>query len=245
MKQGKRYQRMEETRAQVLRYAVALFLEQGYRETTLDQIARRIDRTKGAVLRAYPDKEAILYALVTHMFSAQFSAARSMLGENADPLLIYCVETALQLHICELSEPLRDLYTSAYTLPTTADYIYRSTAKELQQVFGKYLPNAAPSDFYELELASGGVMRGLMTLKCDMYFTIEKKIALFLRCALKIYDVPGQEREAVITQVQAMDLAAMARSTVENTVRLAQAGFDRDTLRASAADADERGVDML
>ena len=245
MKQGKRYQRMEETRAQVLRYAVALFLEQGYRETTLDQIARRIDRTKGAVLRAYPDKEAILYALVTHMFSAQFSAARSMLGKNADPLLIYCVETALQLHICELSEPLRDLYTSAYTLPTTADYIYRSTAKELQQVFGKYLPDAAPSDFYELELASGGVMRGLMTRKCDMYFTIEKKIALFLRCALKIYDVPGQEREAVITQVQAMDLAAMARSTVENTVRLAQAGFDRDTLRASAADADERGVDML
>lgn len=245
MKQGKRYQRMEETRAQVLRYAVALFLEQGYRETTLDQIARRIDRTKGAVLRAYPDKEAILYALVTHMFSAQFSTARSVLGKNADPLLIYCVETALQLHICELSEPLRDLYTSAYTLPTTADYIYRSTAKELQQVFGKYLPDAVPSDFYELELASGGVMRGLMTRKCDMYFTIEKKIALFLRCALKIYDVPGQEREAVITQVQAMDLAAMARSTVENTVRLAQAGFDRDTLRASAADADERGVDML
>lgn len=40
MKQGKRYQRMEETRAQVLRYAVVLFLEQGYRDTTLDQIAK-------------------------------------------------------------------------------------------------------------------------------------------------------------------------------------------------------------
>ena len=42
MKQGKRYQRMEETRAQVLRYAVVLFLEQGYQETTLDQIAQRV-----------------------------------------------------------------------------------------------------------------------------------------------------------------------------------------------------------
>ena len=243
MKQGKRYQRMEETRAQVLRYAVALFLEQGYRETTLDQIARRIDRTKGAVLRAYPDKEAILYALVTHMFRVQFSTARSLLGEKADPLLVYCVETAMQLHICELGEPLRGLYTSAYTLPTTSDFIYRSTAQEQQQIFGKYLPDAAESEFYELDLVSGGVMRGLMARKCDMYFTIEKKITLFLQCALKIYDVPAQERETVIPQVLAMDLAAMARSTVENTARLAQAGFDRDTLRASAAD--EREVDML
>ena len=73
MKQGKRYQRMEETRAQVLREAVVLFLEQGYRETTLEQIAACTGRTKSAVLRAYPDKEAILYALATHMFGAQFS----------------------------------------------------------------------------------------------------------------------------------------------------------------------------
>ena len=243
MKQGKRYQRMEQTRAQVLRYAVELFLEQGYQETTLDQIAERIDRTKGAVLRAYPDKESILYALVTHMFRVQFSTARSLLGEKADPLLVYCVETAMQLHICELGEPLRDLYTSAYTLPTTSDFIYRSTAQELRLIFGKYLPDAAESDFYELDLVSGGVMRGLMARKCDMYFTIEKKITLFLQCALKIYDVPAQEREAVIPQVLAMDLAAMARSTVENTVLLAQAGFDMDTLRASAAD--ERKEDML
>ncbi|MGN1369328.1 MAG: TetR/AcrR family transcriptional regulator [Aristaeellaceae bacterium] len=243
MKQGKHYQRVEETRAQVLRYAVVLFLEQGYRETTLDQIAGRIGRTKSSVLRAYPDKESILYALVTHMFRAQFSAARAMLENNADPLLIYCVETALQLHICELGEPLRDLYTAAYTLPTTADYIYRSTAQELQQIFGKYLPDAAQSDFYELDMVSGGVMRGLMARKCDMYFTIEKKITLFLRCVLKIYDVPAQEREAVISQVLAMDLAAMARSTVENTVRLARAGFDTDTLRATAAG--EREADVL
>ena len=113
MNQGKRYQRMEETRAQVLREAVVLFLSQGYRETTLDQVATRTGRTKSAVLRAYPDKEAILYALVTHMFHVQFSGARALLEENADPLMVYGVETALQLHICELSESLRDLYTSA------------------------------------------------------------------------------------------------------------------------------------
>lgn len=239
MKQGKRYQRMEETRAQVLRAAVVLFLEQGYRETTIDQIAREIDRSKSAVLRAYPDKEAILYALVTHMFAMQFAGARSMLGDNADPLLIYGVETALQLHICELSESLRDLYTAAYTLPTTTDYIYTSTARELQQIFGKYLPHAELSDFFELELVSAGVMRGMMARRCDMYFTIDKKIALFLRCVMKVYDVPEEEREAVIARVLEMDLATMAHSMVEKTVQMAHAGLVTDTLRASAPERQE------
>ena len=242
MKQGKRYQRMEETRAQVLRESVVLFLEQGYRETTIEQIAACAGRTKSAVLRAYPDKEAILYALVTHMFSVQFSGARSMLGGNADLLLLYGVETALQLHICELSESLRDLYTAAYALPSTTEYIYRSTAKELKVIFGKYLPDAAQSDFYELDLVSAGVMRGLMARKCDMYFTIDKKIALFLRCAMKIYDVPAQECEAVISRVRTMNLAAIARDTLENTVRLAQAGFDENTLWASAAEEQEENA---
>lgn len=242
MKQGKRYQRMKETQAQVLQHAVALFLEQGYRETTLDQIARRIDRTKSSVLRAYPDKESILYALVTHMFCMQFSDVRSMLEANADPLVVYGAETALQLHICELSEPLRDLYNAAYTLPTTIDYINRNTAQELQQIFSKFLPEASQSDYYELELISSGVMRGLMARRCDMYFTIEKKIALFLRCALKIYDVPAKEREAVIPQVLAMDLSAMARSMVDRTIRLAQSGFDRKILLASAAEEKEADV---
>ena len=86
-------------------------------------------------------------------------------------------------------------------------------------------------------------MRGLMARKCDLYFPIEKKITLFLRCTLKIYEVPAQEREAVISQVLAMDLAAMASSIIENTVQQAQEGFNSDTLRASASDA--REGDML
>ena len=239
MNRGKRYQRMEEARAQVLREAVVLFLSQGYRETTLDQIATRTGRTKSAVLRAYPDKEAILYALVTHMFRVQFSGARALLEENADPLMVYGVETALQLHICELSESLRDLYIAAYTLPSTMEFIYKSTALELQKIFGRYLPDASQSDFYELDLVSASVMRGLMARKCDMYFTIEKKTTLFLRYAMKVYDVPAEEREAVISRVLAMDLAAIARNTVENTARLAQAGFDQNTLWASAAEGQE------
>lgn len=229
---GKQHQRMEVTRAHALREAVSLFLMQGYNDTTLDQIAERIDRSKAALLRAYPDKEAILYALVTHMFGSQFDTARKLLGGDADPLLVYGVETALQLHICELSEPLRDLYVTAYTLPSTSEYIYKNTSKELHRIFADYRPNATESDFYELEIASGSVMRGYMTKKCDMYFPMERKLRLFLESCFKIYDVPAEKREAVIRQVLAMDIAAMAKNIIAQTVKLAEAGFGAEVLSA-------------
>ena len=229
---GIRHQKMENTRAQVLRAAVELFLKQGYNGTTAVQIAGKIGRSTAAMFRAYPDKEAILYALVTHMFSSQFDNARRLLGEEAEALLVYGVETALQLHICELSEALRDVYISAYTLPSTSEYIYRNTAKEMHRVFADYMPDAAESDFYELEIASGNVMRGYMARKCDMYFPMERKLRLLLSCCFKIYEVPPQKREEVIQRVLAMDIETMAKRLIEQTVRLAESGFGPEVLEA-------------
>ena len=113
----------------------------------------------------------------------------------ADPVFLYAAETALQLHIAELSEPLRELCVMAYTLPTTSAYLYRSTAERLQGIVGPYLPGAQPKDFYEMEIASAGIMRSFMAVPCDLYFTIEAKTARFLDCALKLYNVPAERRQ--------------------------------------------------
>ena len=159
------------------------------------------------------------------MFSGQFALAGQHSGEQ-DPVLLYAVETALQLHIAELTEPLRELYVMAYSLPTTADYLYRSTAKRLQAIFGAYLPEAQPKDFYEMEIVSAGIMRGFISVPCDIYFTMEAKISRFLDCSLKIYDVPKVQREAITAAVLQMDLNTMASGIIRETVRQAEAGFE-------------------
>ena len=108
--------------------------------------------------------------------------------------MLYAVETAIQLHIAELTEPLRKLYVTAYALPSTSAYLYRSTAKRLEGIFGDDLPDAEAKDFYEMEIASTGMMRSFAAVPCDMYFTVERKIARFLECALKLYNVPPERR---------------------------------------------------
>lgn len=108
--------------------------------------------------------------------------------------MLYAVETAIQFHIAELTEPLRKLYVTAYTLSPTSEYLYRSTAKRLEGIFGDDLPDAKAKDFYEMEIASTGMMRSFVAVPCDMYFTVERKIARFLECALKLCNVLPERR---------------------------------------------------
>ena len=85
---------------------------------------------------------------------------------------------------------------TAYALPSTSAYLYRSTAKRLEGIFGDDLPDAEAKDFYEMEIASTGMMRSFMAVPCDVYFTVERKIARFLECALKLYNVPPERRRS-------------------------------------------------
>ena len=213
------------TQQKMLRAAVKLFLEKGYEGTTTAEIARAAGMTPSSFFRAFPSKEALLLELDKRMFSGQFALAEQHSAAQ-DPVLLYAVETAIQLHIAELTESLRELYVTAYTLPSTSAYLYRSTAKRLEGIFGDYLPDAEAKDFYEMEIASAGMMRSFMAVPCDVYFTVERKIARFLECALKLYNVPVERRREVPAAVLQLDLHAMAAGIIRTTVQQAEKGFE-------------------
>ena len=44
------------------------------------------------------------------------------------------------------------------------------------------------------EIASTGMMRSFVAVPCDMYFTVERKIARFLECAFRVYNVSPERR---------------------------------------------------
>ena len=51
----------ERRRTEILRAALRAFRERGYHQTTLDDIAERLDVRKSALYHYFPDKESILY----------------------------------------------------------------------------------------------------------------------------------------------------------------------------------------
>ena len=212
------------TQQKMLRAAVALFLEKGYEKTTTAEIAEAAGMAQSSFFRAFSSKEALLLELVRRMFAGQFALAERHSGE--EPVFLYAVETALQLHITELTQPLRELYVAAYSLPTISSFIYQSTAGRLQTIFGAYLPEAEAKDFYEMEIASASIMRGFMSVPCDLYFTMDAKISRFLDCSLKLYNIPAQKRAAITAAVLKMDLHTMAAGMIQKTIRQAEEGFE-------------------
>ena len=43
-------------------------------------------------------------------------------------------------------------------------------------IFRQYNKDFQESDFYEMEIGTAGCMRAYIAKKCDMYFTLEKKL---------------------------------------------------------------------
>ena len=213
-------------RNKILRSAVKLFLEGGYEKTTTANIAQAAGMAPSSFFAAFENKEALLYTLTESMFESQFDNAEKLIGSSADPLLVYAVETALQMYITELSEPLRELYVMAYSLLTTSEYIYQNTAKKVGALFKDYVPGAQEKDFYEMDIASAGVMRGFMAKHCDLYFTIDQKLKRFLGCCFTLYHVPQEKQDVVIGAVLAMELKPIAEKIIADTVARAEQGFE-------------------
>lgn len=212
------------TQQKMLRAAVIQFLENGYEGATTATIARNAGMTPSSFFRAYPSKDALLLDLVKWIFVGQYDLAQKISGSD-DPMLICAVEAGLELHTAELSEQLRELYVTAYSLPSTSSYIYRVMSERLYKVFSPHQPEAKAKDFYEMEIASASMIRGYMAVPCDMYFTIEAKITRFLDCSLKLYEIEEKERKKIIETTLAMDLRAIAEDIVRSTVKKVEEGI--------------------
>ena len=168
----------------ILTVCVKLFLEQGYKKTTVAEIVQKANVSNSSFQNIFRAKDGVLTELVEFMFSNQFGAAKKVAGTQLPPVYVYAVETAIQMTLTELNENLRDIYIEAYSHEEALEYIFRETAKELYQIFGPYQPQLTEQDFYALEIGSAGIMRGYMARPCDDVLTLEKKLVCFLSLSL-------------------------------------------------------------
>ena len=215
-----------ETKRKILTACVRLFLEQGYKETSITQITENAGVTRGSFQNLFRTKDAVLLELVETMFSGQFSAAKSITGQQLPPVYAYAVETAIQLTLTELNERLREIYLEAYSLPDTAEYIHLHTTAELKQIFGGSFPGYSDSDFYEMEIGTAGLMRGYMARKCDIHFPLDRKLSRFLTAAMRVYRVPEEEQRQVLAFIRSLDIRAIAAEVMEKLFAMLEMKFD-------------------
>lgn len=221
------------SKKRILTVCVKLFLEQGYKKTTVAQIVQQASVSNSIFQNIFRAKDGVLAELVEFMFSNQFSMARAITG-NLPPVCVYAAETAIQLTLTELNENLREIYIEAYTQPNIVDYIQRHTARELEVIFGPYLPGLTSEDFYLLDIGSSGMMRSYMAHPCNEELTLEKKISGFLNLTLRAYNVPREEAEKAIAFVASLDIRKIAEGVMHQLLQALMMKY-QFTLGGSAA----------
>jgi AcrR family transcriptional regulator len=215
-----------ETKKKILSACVHLFLEQGYKNTSISQITKEAGVTRGSFQNLFPTKDAILLELAGTMFDGQFGMAKDIAKGNLSPLYVYAAETAIQLTITEMNENLRDIYLEAYTIPSTADFLHLHTAKELKAIFGPNFPDYSDSDFYEMEIGSAGIMRNYMAKECDVYFPLERKIERFLEASMRVYKVPEGQQKQVFDFIAGLDVEALATDVMNKLFTMLETSYD-------------------
>jgi len=80
---NKHQARTEETQAKILDAAEAIFSEQGFEKTQLEEVASRAGYTRGAIYAHYASKEDLFLALMEHRVLTKFIALRHVI--EAEP----------------------------------------------------------------------------------------------------------------------------------------------------------------
>lgn len=208
---------LESIKSKILHAAAKLFLSIGYERATVVKIADTAEVNRGSVVYAFKNKENIVCELVAYVLEGQFKATERILeGKNADKLLFYAAETTLQLYMAESSEHMREMYNVAYSLPHSARVIYHTITNKLEDIFKEYLPSWETKEFYEREIASAGIMRNHISVPCDIYFTMERKIRSFLESTFLLYRVPDEKIKEAIDFVGEFDWEAISQGVIDN-----------------------------
>lgn len=233
--------KIAERESRMIYAAIKLFLENGYKQTTTVAIAQAAGMSSSAFFAVFANKEALLLKLTKWMYEKQFAITGRLLGEGYEPEMFYAVEPSIQLYIAEKSEALRELYVSSYSYAATANYIHQMATDKLVELFGAMHPQYTRQDFYELELASSGMVCSFMARKCDRNFTMEQKLRRFLSCSMTIYGVTEEKQQQVIDRVLEMDLKSVADQLVADAIHQADEQYQEAYRKGKAIEAARNG----
>ncbi len=204
-------------RKQIVISAAKLFMKQGFNDTSVKEISNESGISENAIYYEMKTKENILTELISHVLAKQKSVALEITkGLTDDKLLIYAAEKVLQLHLAESSEQMRELYTMVYSIPKAWDIIKQANAVRLKEVFGKDMPNLELSDFYELEIAAGGIVRGYLSSPCNMYFTMDHKVSRLITSLFRVFDVSKEKIDETFEFLENFDFEEIAQDTVNS-----------------------------
>ena len=197
------------TRLQIMKVATAMFLENGYSNTSAKAICRELDMSTGNLTFYFPSKEHVLAEMTDMLCGFQWEITKKETAEGESQIMAICLELMAMAALCEIDPVAKDFYVSTYTSPMCLDIIRRNDSKRAQAVFHDYHPTWTEADFDAAEIIVSGIEYGLLTASDNVAFS--DKIFNALKAILFLYGVEKDEAREIIERILKMNYTDLGK----------------------------------
>lgn len=203
------------TRAEILKVATRLFLQQGYTQTYVTKIAREVGISLGNLTFHFPTKELLLTELIRHLCDYHLLVMEQEVDEGVSSLLAYLLEITAIMAVCEENPIAKDLYTAAYVHSPSLLLTRQYDTRKAKSVFREFCPDWTDEDFAAAENVVSGIEYASFREESAYEVSLAKRISVSLNIVMAIYHVPRQLRQEKIDKILALDYRRIGRQFID------------------------------
>ncbi len=182
----------KETYSKILNTSRKLFIEQGYKKTTVRQIIKKADVTTGSFYHFFKNKDEVLSFMVLEVSKELRLKTKTVAVSYDKPLLAFTLEITINMFTCEDSSLLRELSLIAFKSSSTSAKINEGYNLLTEELFSKYNPHYSKDDYYLRVLAFRGIIYSFlaeMELANDYKIDFDVRLKFLLKSILNLYDL--------------------------------------------------------
>ena len=202
------------TRAEIIKVATEMYLENGYSNTTTKAICDRIGISTGNLTFYFPTKEHLLDILVEMVCDFQWDLMKKTVEEGNTSLMAYCLEFITMAAACDQDEIIKDFFVSAYKNPMTLETIRRNDMAKTKLVFESFHDDWSDLHYTEAETLVSGIEYGTLMTTGDSA-GLDARIKGALRTILGIYLVPKDVSMAKIEKATSLNYREIGMNTLK------------------------------
>mgnify|MGYP000139225207 CR=1 FL=1 len=192
-------EKIHATKERIMRASFKLFLENGYENTQIRQIAEESQAVTGSIYHFFRNKEDILRALIRPIFTKQIEICQNAVSDEESPLMQYLISCGVQLATCQKHRNLHEIYYLCYTSNDLCSEIIESNTEFLQKALAYYRSNLTRGELYLRCIGTTGALRAYMA-SGFMYDNIDvmDRIFTFASLTLRAYELPQEEIDRLL-----------------------------------------------
>ncbi len=187
------------TEQQILSAAYELFFTLGYKQTTIRKIIQKAGVKNGSLYHFYASKDDIFSHLVTELLDVCRQRSKELVGGAEDPMLTYCVDTALKLQVITSYPSVSELIGEAFSSWESMKGVLSSAVEKDIQLFSAISPGLTLEECYLREVVTFGCLRGLVQANYYQQIKYQTLIRYQLTTVLNLF---GLEKDLIEVMIQ-------------------------------------------